>query len=43
MKMTEGIYDKVIEVLNYSNMNKISTNAAAISLAKDRIAQNYKK
>ena len=43
MKMTEDIYYKVIEVLKYSNKNKISTNAAAISLAKDRIAQNYKK
>ena len=43
MKMTEDIYDKVIEVLKYSNKNKISTNAAAISLAKNRIAQNYKK
>ena len=43
MKMTEDIYDKVIEVLKYSNKNKISTNTAAISLAKNRIAQNYKK
>lgn len=43
MRMTEGIYDKVIEVLDYSNKNNISTNSAAISLAKERITQNYKK
>ena len=34
MKMTEDIYDKVIEVLKYSNKNKISTNTGCYFISK---------
>ncbi len=43
MDMTGLIYDKVSSVIKYSEENSISTNSAAIQLAKDRIKENSKK
>ena len=43
MKMTESIYDKVLDVLDHSIKHSFSTNASAIQLAKDRIKENSKK
>ncbi len=43
MKMTESIYDKVLDVLDHSIKHSLSTNASAIQLAKDRIKENSKK